>query len=191
MNTIRTRRSRIARLGVASVMVIGIGVSTVGPALASGDAAASGSTATMTSEEPSAQKGATTFETTAVARQWGAVAATNTAVGGQCTWGAKEKFKAATGRYPAFAGNAHEWDTTARNGGWTVVLDAEVRSIVVFEKGVQGASWANGHVAWVEHVEFRADGRWIHIVEMNWTGPWQWSQRVVKDVAGMSFILAP
>lgn len=56
---------------------------------------------------------------------------------------------------------------------WTVVLDAEPRSIVVFEPGVHGADVTYGYVAWVDTVENRSDGRWITITEMNATGTGQ------------------
>jgi hypothetical protein len=42
------------------------------------------------------------------------------------------------------------------------------------------ASWANC-----------ADGRYIYVTEMNFTALGQISSRWVKDVAGMSYILAP
>jgi surface antigen len=115
----------------------------------------------------------------------------NLGIPGQCTWGAYEKFHEATGLWPVFDGNAAEWNDTAPNHRWTVVLDAEPRAVVVFEPGVQGADATYGHVAWVDAVENRADGRWITITEMNAIGTGQWSQRTIKDVIGMSYILAP
>jgi len=125
-------------------------------------------------------------------RTWGRTEATNSADWGQCTWGAKEKFHDATGKYPAIYGNAKDWATSARNAGWTVVADALPRSIVVFQPGVQGANATNGHVAWVDSVDYRSDGRYINITEMNVNGVGVWSRRAgVKDVAGMSYILAP
>jgi CHAP domain. len=125
-------------------------------------------------------------------RQWGAIAGGNTGLGGQCTYGAMIQFHNATGVYPAVYGNARDWDASARQNGWTVVLDAEQRSVVVFQPGVQGADPNYGHVAWVEDVEMRSDGRYVHVLEMNGSaGPWNWDRRVVKDVWGMSYILAP
>lgn len=63
---------------------------------------------------------------------------------------------------------------------------------MVFQPGVQGADRTYGHVAWVNSVERRADGRYINITEMNGAaGPWNWSSRTIKDVVGMSYILAP
>ena len=72
------------------------------------------------------------------------------------------------------------------------MLDAEPRSIVVFQAGVAGADRTHEHVAWVDSVEQRSDGRYVHITEMNGTaGQLRWDTRVVKDVAGMSYVLVP
>jgi len=46
-------------------------------------------------------------------------------------------------------------------------------------------------MAWVTGVEHRSDGVYINIVEMNWRGLGIWSTRTVKDIRGMSYILAP
>jgi hypothetical protein len=97
-------------------------------------------------------------------------------------WGVAGKFHEATGLWPAFDGNALDWNDTAPNHGWTVVLDAEPRAVVVFEPGVQGADATYGDVAWVDAVDYRPDGRWIGITEMNAIGVGQWSQRTIKDV---------
>ena len=124
-------------------------------------------------------------------RTWGRTETHNTAYAGQCTWLAKDKFRTATGVYPAIYGNAKDWASSARSSGWTVVLDAEPRSIVVFQPGVHGANGTYGHVAWVDRVERRADGRYVHTTEMNVVRPYEISHRVLKDVWGMSYILAP
>lgn len=125
-------------------------------------------------------------------RKRGRTEPANSADAGQCTWGAKQKFWEATGVYPGIYGNAKDWRASARAAGWTVVDDAEPRSIVVFQPGVQGAHRGLGHVGWVDSVENRRDGRYVHIIEMNGAGgPGVWSQRTIKDVAGMSYILAP
>ncbi len=76
------------------------------------------------------------------------------------------------------------------------MANAEPNSIVGFEKGIQGASGTYGHVAWVTSVEQRADGRYISVIEMNgWVGDGggfnKWNTRTVKQVQGMSYILAP
>lgn len=117
----------------------------------------------------------------------------NAGAGGWCTWGAYQKWYEATGYYPALTGDAGNWDNSARDQGWTVVLDAEPRSIVVFESSLVGSP---GHVAWVNSVQQRADGKYISITEMNYGLPigghlWEWHERTIKDVPGMSYILAP
>jgi surface antigen len=123
-------------------------------------------------------------------RKVGRKSNSNTGVRGNCTWGAKEKWRQATGYYPQISGDAWQWKASAAANGWTVVADAQPRSIVVFQPGVQRAS-RYGHVAWVDSVENRPDGRYIHITEMNFVGFNVWSKRVVKDVVGMHYILAP
>lgn len=125
-------------------------------------------------------------------RAWGQTTATNTGIWDQCTWGAKEKFREYSGVYPNITGNAKQWYDTARAAGWTTVLDAQAYSIVVFQPGVHGADPTYGHVGWVDALERRADGLYVHVVEMNYAGQGhQWHDRWVKDVVGMSFILAP
>lgn len=112
---------------------------------------------------------------------------------GQCTWGAAQKWFEASGSYPALLGNAEAWGNNAAAAGWTVVDSARDRSIVVFPPGVAGAT-GYGHVAWVDSVTQRADGRWIHVTEMNNTslgGPGIFNGRDVKEVSGMSYILLP
>ena len=127
-------------------------------------------------------------------RKTGQTRATNTGVGGQCTWGAYQKwFEASGGRYyPALSGNAKDWGASANARGWTVVADAQSRSIVVFQPGVHGADRSAGHVAWVDRVERRGDGVYVTITEMNAAaGVGKWSTRTIKDVVGMSYILLP
>jgi surface antigen len=123
-------------------------------------------------------------------RTVGATRDYNAGFAGQCTFGANDRFHATTGRYGAWSGDAWQWATSAKATGWTVVPNAQARSIVVFQPGIQGAG-RYGHVAWVDSVESRSDGLYIHVTEMNWVGVGLWSHRVVKDVAGMSYILAP
>ncbi|GAB3588175.1 CHAP domain-containing protein [Calidifontibacter terrae] len=125
-------------------------------------------------------------------RAVGQKSATNTGYGGQCTWGAMEQWRAATGYYPYITGNAKDWAASARAHGWTVVLDAQPRCIVVFQPGVQGADRTYGHVAWVTSIQRRADGLYVTFTEMNGpAGPWRYDVRTVKNVVGMSYILAP
>lgn len=125
-------------------------------------------------------------------RAWGQTTSTNTGIWDQCTWGAKEKFREYSGVYPNITGNARQWFDSARANGWTTVLDAQAYSIVVFQPGVHGADPTYGHVGWVDAVERRSDGLYVHVVEMNYAGQGhRWHDRWVKDVVGMSFILAP
>ncbi|TSD44748.1 CHAP domain-containing protein [Rhodococcus sp. KBS0724] len=119
-------------------------------------------------------------------RAMGRTMTVNDATPGQCTWGAKNYWKQATGYYPNIHGDAKAWANDARANGWTVVADAQARSIVVFQPGVHGADRNFGHVGWVDSVENRADGRYIRGRDMNGYGNF-----VLKDVPGMSYILAP
>lgn len=122
----------------------------------------------------------------------GSTARRNIAPPGQCTWGAFEMFHRATGMWPRITGDAWLWHFTAPANGWSVVPYPRPRSIVVFQPKVQGASSRYGHVGWVESVQKRFDGRWVTFVEMNGTaGPGRWDRRTVRDVSGMSYILAP
>lgn len=112
---------------------------------------------------------------------------------GQCTWGAAQKWFEASGAYPSLLGNALSWGDSAAAAGWTVVSTARDRSIVVFQPGVAGAD-GYGHVAWVNSVTDRPDGRFISVTEMNNTslgGPGIFNDRVIKEVPGMSYVLLP
>ncbi|OUS97268.1 CHAP domain-containing protein [Rhodococcus sp. NCIMB 12038] len=127
-------------------------------------------------------------------RAMGQTRNSNTGVSGQCTWGAYQKWFEASGRryYPALSGNARDWATSARAAGWSVVADAQTRSIVVFQPGVHYADQNFGHVGWVDRVERRGDGVYVTITEMNYGGRvGQWNTRTVKDIPGMSYILLP
>lgn len=122
----------------------------------------------------------------------GATTRRNIAPFGQCTWGALEMFHRATGLWPRITGDAWLWHFTAPANGWSVVPYPQPRSIVVFQPSVQGASRRYGHVGWVESVHKGFDGRWVTFIEMNGTaGPGRWDRRTVRDVSGMSYILAP
>lgn len=133
---------------------------------------------------------------TQVKRTKGLTRSSNPGIAGYCTWGAAQKWYEATGYYPALSGNATDWDNSARANGWTVVLDAQPRSIVVFESSLVGGV---GHVAWVNSV----NGKQINITEMNYgsgasaANNWKtvnfnkWNTRTITDVPGMSYILAP
>jgi surface antigen len=126
-------------------------------------------------------------------RTTGNTMATNPGLAGQCTWGAAQKWFEASGSYPALAGDALRWGDSAVAAGWTVSDDPQERSIVVFPPGVAGAS-SIGHVAWVDSVSQRADGRYIHVTEMNnayYGGAGIFDDRDIKNVPGMSYILMP
>jgi surface antigen len=116
---------------------------------------------------------------------------------GYCTWGAQELIHAHTGYYVrALTGNAENWASQAQAAGWTVVGEAQPRSIAVYGSALVGGV---GHVAWVEAV----NGGDITITEMNLgtgataangyrtTGFNEFDTRSTKDVPGMSYILIP
>lgn len=127
----------------------------------------------------------------ATVRSHGATRATNVGAPGNCTWGAYYQWYQREGSYPALTGNAYQWAASARATGWTVVDTAQANSIVVFQPGIEGAS-AIGHVAWVTAVNAQPDGLYVTFIEMNGTaGLYRWDVRTTKDVAGMSYILAP
>lgn len=124
-------------------------------------------------------------------RMTGRTQGVNPGTPGQCTWGAAQKWFEASGSYPALLGDAMSWGDTAIAAGWTVVADAREYSIVVFQPGVAGAG-SIGHVAWVDSVSQRPDGRWIHVTEMNNVylgGVGIFNDRDIKEVPGMSYIL--
>ena len=126
-------------------------------------------------------------------RAVGRIQGRNPGTEGQCTWGAAQKWFEASGTYPALVGDAMSWSDSAIAAGWTVVDDAQERSIVVFKPGVAGAS-SIGHVAWVDSVSQRPDGRWIHVTEMNNSelgGVGIFNGREIEDGPGMSYILLP
>lgn len=124
-------------------------------------------------------------------RTWGRTSSYNSGASGNCTWGAYEYFRKRTGVYPSVHGDAKDVAASATANGWTVVLPAQADSIVVFQPGVYSADKTYGHMAWVTGVERRSDGLYINIVEMNWRGLGVWSTRTLKDIGGMSYILAP
>ncbi|WP_235892828.1 CHAP domain-containing protein [Mycolicibacterium hodleri] len=117
----------------------------------------------------------------------------NPGTDGQCTWGAAQKWFEASGSYPAMRGDAMAWRDSAIAAGWTVVDDAQARSIVVFPPGVAGAG-SVGHVAWVDSVSPGSAGTVIHVTEMNNSqlgGVGVFNGRDVVQVPGMSYILLP
>ncbi|WP_052593564.1 CHAP domain-containing protein [Luteipulveratus mongoliensis] len=124
-------------------------------------------------------------------RKWGKTASYNGGASGQCTWGAKEKFKKYSGKYPAIYGNAKDWFGSAKANGGTTTYTPSANAIVVFQPGAQGANRTYGHVAWVNSVQKTSHGTYVHITEMNWKGKYIYNTRTVKDVSGMGYILAP
>lgn len=116
---------------------------------------------------------------------------------GYCTWGAQEQIHVHTGYYvKALTGNAENWAGQAQAAGWTVVTDAQPRSIAVYSSSLAGGV---GHVAWVDAV----NGGDITITEMNFgpgatlangyrtTGFREFDTRRARAVPGMSYILIP
>lgn len=123
-------------------------------------------------------------------RPKGATQTSNTGLPGQRTWGVHDIVHRLTGYYVKVGGNAHRWGDSARANGWKVVTAAEPRSIVVFSQ--TAARSLTGHVAWVDSVEQRADGRYLNITEMNFNGNKNFTKRYgVKHTSGMSYILVP
>lgn len=136
---------------------------------------------------------------TATNRNKGSTADYNPLIGyeGYCTWGAQEQIHAHAGYYVrALTGNAEDWASQAKAAGWTVVGEAQPRSIAVYSSSLVGGV---GHVAWVDAV----NGGDITITEMNF-GPGatpangfrtagfnEFDTRIVRDVPGVSYILIP
>lgn len=116
---------------------------------------------------------------------------------GYCTWGAQELIHAHTGYYvAALTGNAEIWASQAGAAGWTVVSEAQPRSIAVYSSALVGGV---GHVAWVDVV----DAGEMAITEMNFgpgasaangfrtAGFGAFDSRTVREIPGVSYILIP
>lgn len=115
----------------------------------------------------------------------------NPGYSGQCTWGAAEMWKKATGHYPSWSGNANDWNNNAKAKGFRVLSTPHERAIAVWEANVGGAS-SYGHVAWVTKTSVSGSTIYFYVHEMNWTnGVGKWDDRKVTFVSGMSFIVAP
>lgn len=114
----------------------------------------------------------------------------NAGVPGNCTWYAMDIWHSFWGRhlYPAFSGNATDWAKSARALNYQVSSFPATQAMVVFQ-GTPTNRY--GHVAWVDGMQPRSDGTWIHIKEMNYTGLYQIDSRWVKVTPSMSFIPAP
>jgi surface antigen len=91
--------------------------------------------------------------------------------------------------------SAHQWNEYAAASGWEVSTQHPVaRSVVVFERGVHGASSQYGHVGWVIDVVRTPAGYDVSYVDLNGDGKATsptFVQRTVPHVGGMSYILAP
>lgn len=190
----KTAPYKIAVLVVAA-LVAGMGMqSMTATPSASADASAPVEAQTQYISSPPLPSGGSGAVPTANAdRATGGTQGTNPGTDGQCTWGAAQKWFEASGSYPAMRGDALAWRDSAIAAGWTVVDEAQDRSIVVFQPGVAGAG-SVGHVAWVDSVSQGPDGQWIHVTEMNNSqlgGVGIFNDRDVKNVPGMSYILLP
>lgn len=90
----------------------------------------------------------------------------NQGIAGYCTWGAYDKWRAATGYYPNIGGNAIAMDDNAAAKGWRVTTMPAKRAMIVFNTGTFG------HVGWVTNIRRSSTGKvLIDIVEMNY-GSW-------------------
>lgn len=104
---------------------------------------------------------------------------------GNCTWYVYNRF-AQIGKsiYP-YLGNAADWDQSAVDQGYAVSSKPKVGSAVVFELGVAGSHRTYGHVGFCEYV--LSDGSFL-ISEMNFTGLYQVTWRIIQPQAGISFV---
>lgn len=86
---------------------------------------------------------------------------------GECTWGALQEWKKATGYFPATAGNAHNWDNYMPSRGWRISRVPAVRSFVIFEASSSHPTY--GHVGWVTGVRHVGSGQFdVTMIEMNY-----------------------
>lgn len=108
---------------------------------------------------------------------------------GQCTYWANMRYHQLTSMWVPWLGNANQWAAGARASGWIVSSTPHVPSIIVLQGGVQGASWAYGHVAIVESIN--ADGS-VHTSNWNWNGMPAYTTYVdFTPGPGVSFVWAP
>jgi surface antigen len=123
------------------------------------------------------------FYTRQATRKWNAGAA------GNCTWYAMRRWQSFWRRhlYPAFNGNASNWGNSARALKYRVFKFPTTQALVVFP-----ASKAHkfGHVAWVDEMQPRYGGTWIHIWEMNFLHLNDIHNRWIKVTPKLSFIPA-
>jgi surface antigen len=100
----------------------------------------------------------------------------------QCTYGAEREIHATYGVHPRQWHNAMLWFANANKGGWSTSWYPQSNSVVVFQPGVDAAGSA-GHVAWVNGIEFRSDGIYLHTTEMNLpnTTKGSYHHRILRD----------
>lgn len=71
---------------------------------------------------------------------------------GQCTWYVYERVQQFGKHVGGHWGDAHNWDNSAEDAGYSVSTTPKNHTAVVFEAGQSGASPLYGHVAFVEKV---------------------------------------
>ncbi len=84
---------------------------------------------------------------------------------GQCTYWANAYYHQLTGWWINWAGNADQWVAGASAAGWNVSTTPHVPSVIVLMPGVQGASYAYGHVAVVTSI---INSYTVMTSNMNW-----------------------
>ena len=84
---------------------------------------------------------------------------------GQCTYWANLYYHTLTNWWVSWSGNADQWVTGAGDAGWHVSTQPHVPSIIVLMPGVQGASYAYGHVAVVTAI---INSTTVSTSNMNW-----------------------
>jgi len=84
---------------------------------------------------------------------------------GQCTYWANAYYHQLSGWWVNWSGNANQWADGASAAGWNVSTVPHVPSIIVLMGGVQGASYAYGHVAVVTSI---INSNTVATSNMNW-----------------------
>jgi surface antigen len=84
---------------------------------------------------------------------------------GECTYWANAYYHQLTGWWVNWSGNADQWVAGAGAAGWNVSTSPHVPSVIVLMPGVQGASYAYGHVAVVTSI---VDSTTVMTSNMNW-----------------------
>ena len=109
---------------------------------------------------------------------------------GQCTYWANMRYRALTGYWVPWLGNAYQWFYGASASGWIVSSKPHVPSIIVLQPGVEGAG-GYGHVAIVEKIN--ADGS-VYTSDYNWYSNGGWdilSYVTFYPGSGVSFVWHP